>query len=366
MNDIGLFIARPVFLFHFNVALFLQGACSQHHTDNLNMSYNKNDTQGNLKEELARELEERSKPEIALELSVVLFVGATGLVGNFLTFVVICKVPSLRTMSNYYVASLSLTEVLLCASILALLPAVVLNGRWVFSDETCQFQGFVTTMLATASIYAMMLVAINRYFIMVKSNLHRRYFTKRKVLISIVFSWILGGNFPISYVCQGRRFEFHPGKGICVYDVSKLQLTDALLTGLFNLQIPYIIISLCYYKIYKKVKQHNVMLHQSAETTSLQISAKDIRITKILFAIVLAFTLCWSPFYVIDLLGVLYGPYFAPRPAYLLYSIMAGSSAAINPVLYGGFNREVRREITKLLVNILCYLAKRRKITPEV
>ena len=309
----------------------------------------------------------RSKAEIFTELLVLLLVGLTGLCGNFLICLVICKTSSLRTTSNYYIASLSAQEWLISLFTLVFVPEVVIKGKWTFNKSACHFQGFATAMLATGSIYAMTLIAINRYFIMVKSNCHRRHFTNRNVYSSIIFSWILACNFPLSYIVQGNSFDFHPGKAICIFDVTKLKLVHAIITGFVNVQLPYIIIFFCYFKIYRKVTQHNAQLKKhhkkGINRNTGQISTQDIRITKILFAIVLAFTFCWIPFLVIDLLGVFYGQFFAPRPVYVFYSIMAGSSAAVSPILYGAFNRELRREITKLLKSMMpCFLNRSAKV----
>ena len=323
------------------------------------------ESQLKLQAAMSTELATRSKAEIVIELVVVLLVGLTGLCGNSIICLVINKTTSLRTISNYYIASLSFLDLLISLCTLMFVPEVTIKGKWTFSEAACQTQGFATAMLATASIYTMTLIAINRYFIMVKSNLHRRHFTKRNVFISIVVSWILGCNFPLSYLLQGNKFDFHPGKAICIFDVSKLNLTHAILTGFFNLQFPYIVISFCYFKIYLQVKRHKAQLRKRLETgltRNTRISASDIRITKILFAIVLAFTFCWTPFFVIDLLGVFYGQFFAPRPVYVFYSIMAGSSAAVSPILYGALNRELRREITKLLKSVRCSFSWRTKV----
>lgn len=324
-----------------------------------------NETQMDLHKVLTIELATRSKAEIFAEFIAILLVGLTGLCGNFLICLIVCKTSALRTTSNYYIASLSVQDLLLSLCTLAFVPEVAIKGKWTFGDAACQFQGFATAMLATGSIYTMALIAINRYFIMVKSNFHRRHFTKRNVYISIIVSWILSCNFPLSYLLQGHRFDFHPGKAICIYDVSKLNLIHAIITGFLNLQLPYIIISLCYFKIYRQVVRHKAQLKKRLEpgvTKDTRISVNDIRITKILCSIVMAFTLCWTPFLVIDLLGVFYGQFFAPRPAYVFYSMMAGTSAAVSPILYGAFNKELRREITKYLKNMRCSLNRRARV----
>lgn len=323
-----------------------------------------NDSNVDLQAELALQLATRSGAVIGVEFTFLFLVCLTSVCGNFLIILAIAKTSSLRTTSNYYIASLSLQNLLLSVSFIAFVPAVAIQGRWTSGAAACQFFGFVTAMLATGSIYSMAFIAINRYFIMLKSSLHRKYFTKRNVAVSIVISWILSCNFPLSYSLQQNRFDFHPGKGICIFDVSKLTAIDAAFAGVFNIQLPYIVTSVCYFLIYRKVTKHQARLQKPLESgvaRNTHISAHDIRITKVLFSIVLAFTFCWIPFFVIDLLGVVYGQYFAPRSVYLFYSIMSGSSTSVSPILYGVLNRDVKKEITNFLKTFLC-LFKRRTV----
>lgn len=323
-----------------------------------------NETQMNLTAVFAAQLAAKSQAEVYIVLIALILLGAIAVIGNFLICLVIFKTASLRTMSNYYVASLSAFELIISLCMLVFLPDVLVTGKWTFGDVSCQFVGFITAMLATGSIYAMALIALNRYFFMVKSNLHRKYFTKRNVYVSIAASWILAANFPASYVIQGNRFEFHPGKMFCIFNVDEINLIHAFLTGFFNIQFPYIIICFCYFKIYQKVKQHNAQLKRPGTelASGNRISARDIRITKILFAMVFSYTISWTPFYVIDLMGVFCGQYFAPRLVYVFYSFVVGSTAAVSPVLYGAFNRELRSEIVKLFQTLRCSLLGRAKV----
>lgn len=77
---------------------------------------------------------------------------------------------------------------------------------------------------------------------------------------------------------------------------------------------------------------------------------------------VFAYTVSWTPFYVIDLIGLFCGQYFAPRLVYVFYSIVVGSTAAVSPVLYGAFNRELRTEIIRLFKTLRCTLLRRAKV----
>ena len=86
------------------------------------------------------------------------------------------------------------------------------------------------------------------------------------------------------------------------------------------------------------------------------LKAKEVKITKMMFAIVLAFTLIWIPLFCIVLLtritlGTL------PRDVVMLVSYGVNFSSLINPVLYAVVNRSYRKEFKLILWNIIFYFS---------
>lgn len=348
-------------------AFFLTGTITEkylqryvHHKRVINMNFTTIDEKQ--RSLLALQLAERSTTTIVLETVTTLVLGLVGIVGNSLVCTAVYRNTRLQTKSNYYVASLAVLDMLQTVfGVVLVLPVLVL-GRWSFSDMVCQLEGGVTIVLATASIYTMMLIAINRYFIMLRTNLYRKYFTKKMILVSIPVSWVIACNFAVSYSSQGFRYAFHPGKGICVFDVSYIPVTYGLLVGFFNVLLPFQIVSVCYLRIYFEVRKHKARVIDSSQSgqQDRRISPHDIKITKTLFVTVCAFAVCWLPFFIIDMIGLWYGPHALPRQLYMFYSFMAGGSSIVNPVIYGLMNRDFRREFGKTLHGLRC-----RKSSPR-
>ena len=75
-----------------------------------------------------------------------------------------------------FVASLAVSDLLLGVFIVGPLgiPTLV-TSHWPFNDTICQFQGFITITLVVASIQTMVLMAMNRYFRIVKSTKYCHY-----------------------------------------------------------------------------------------------------------------------------------------------------------------------------------------------
>ena len=107
-------------------------------------------------------------------------------VGNLLTLLVVILNPRMRTIPNMFVTSLAVSD--LSFDVFMVCPLgvpVSLLPQWPFDHTTCQYQGYITIALSVASIHTMALMAVNRYFRIVKPSKYRSYFTKKKAMVMI-------------------------------------------------------------------------------------------------------------------------------------------------------------------------------------
>ncbi|EDO36736.1 predicted protein [Nematostella vectensis] len=80
------------------------------------------------------------------------------------------------------------------------------------------------------------------------------------------------------------------------------------------------------------------------------ISVQEINITRTLFSIVVAFLVCWTPAFVIDIIDVYQLRWSLGRRAYVSYTFLVATSSTVNPILYGIMNPAFRKEYLKCLV----------------
>ena len=151
--------------------------------------------------EILREFQSRSKAKAILILGGYVLILLLLFVGNSLTLLVMLLNQRMRTIPNMFVASLAVSDLLLglCSSVPFGIPALV-TSHWLFNDTACQFQGYVSIMLVVASIQTLVLMAVNRYYRIVKPAKYQRYFTKKKTLIMILVSWFSSFCAPLPHV----------------------------------------------------------------------------------------------------------------------------------------------------------------------
>ena len=316
----------------------------------LALSYKMSDTVER-KKSIEEALKNREAWLIAVEFSAASVVVTVALIGNMLLCAAIYRSRALRTIQNYYIVALAISDSLL--TLLCVTPSLValILGRWPFGDKICQIQGSLTYYLASFSLVNMTFIALNRYIKMVRSvNIYQRIYTKNNILLSIAACAIFSGVFIIPYVWQ--TFCFHPGILACFACKGEDAKEQALLLGPYSviIAVSYPVMIFCYYKVFRKIRAHFAQIADSTLHEDIQKSiAEEIKITKILFAVLIAFLICWTPAFTIEFLDTLQGEYTLKRQVYLILSFTGAANAAINPLIYGLTQKRFRQAYKKIL-----------------
>ena len=234
----------------------------------------------------------------------------------------------MRTIPNMFVASLALSDLLI--GVLGAGPSalpVLVTSSDPFNDTFCQFQGYIAITLAVASIHTLVLMAVNRYYRIVKPAKYRRYFTKKKTTIMV----------------------FHSFKLFCVPKI----IAVPGISGTVCLGISCAIILYCYFRIFKTVRHHNNNFRLPGNPVNT-INVEEVKVERTLFITVLFFILCWAPIMVIDLVDTIHERWIFPREAYVAYSFLAVFCSALNPLIYCVLNKSFRKDYLKVLCCRCC------------
>lgn len=310
---------------------------------------------------LQRSLSSRTTAVIVIETFCDTFISVVALLGNSTVLFILYKNRALRTIPNYFVAALAVSDVAFSILITPWSITVLVLGYWPFGFAACQFQGFMSIFLACFSLISLTITAVNRYFGIVRNNLHRKYFTASKTRWYIFVAFVLGVLAASPSLMAGYVYEFQPGKYFC-YQHQVLWLTMYLM--IIFVGIPTTVIVICYFKVFLAIRKHqnNLMKnYRKRNPGEGRITVEDIKVTKTLFGTVVGFLLCWMPVFCIELTDLIRGGSTLPRQLYVMFTMCGLSSSAINPIIYGVMNRTFRRAYKNLF---LCRKARRKSIRP--
>jgi len=297
-------------------------------------------------------LENRETWMIAAESAGAFAIFFLALIGNVILSLALYRCRALRRkIQNYYIIALTMSDLLLTVLCLPMGLAVVMLGRWPFGDTLCQIQGILTYFFACFSLLTLTLIAINRYVKMIQSVIvYQKAYTRNYVLSSIMACAVFSGAFVIPFVSQ--KFCYHPGKLACFVCKSLNKKEQALLLGPYSVLIAmtYPVLAFCYFKVFRKVHSHFAQIAASSlQEDNAKSFAEEVQITKILFAVLIAFVICWSPAFTIEFLDTLKGEYSLPRQVYLIMPFAGAASSAINPVIYGVMQKRFRDAYKRIL-----------------
>ena len=296
-------------------------------------------------------LENRELWLVIIESTLGSAIILSALIGNIVLCLSIYRFRSLRKIQNYYVVALAASDFLLNLLCAPLGLVVLFLERWPFGDAVCQIEGALAYFFVCFSLLNVTLIALNRYVKMVRSaDIYQRIYTKNNVLLSIAVSAVFSGIFVIPFAIQ--RFSFHPGQLACFPCKSKDKDKQAIILSRYSvlIAVTYLLMAFCYYKVFRKVRAHFGRVADSTlQAHAMKLFSEEVKRTKILFAILIAFVICWTPIFAIEFLDTLQGEYRLHRQVYLILPFAGATSSAVNPVIYGLTQKRFRVAYKKVL-----------------
>lgn len=114
---------------------------------------------------------------------------------------------------------------------------------------------------------------------------------------------------------------------------------------------PFTVAIVCYFKVSEAIRQHNLDIAPGLQLgrSWYHITIHEIKISKSLFVVVLAFILCWIPAWAVAIVFRFRLLEAIPRGVQLFCSLSVYTSSAVNPFIYSGMNRSFRQEFKKIL-----------------
>ena len=304
---------------------------------------------------LSEQLALRTEALVWTETFLLAVINVAAFFGNLRTCYAVYRNQRLRTLPNMFVIALGVSDILMSIFCMPFSVVTLFRGRWMFGETFCRFDGFGALTFALASLQTMGLIAVSRYFCIVKPEKYAVLFKKQRALLYIAVVWCVAlvGSVP-PFFMKNAGFEFQPGKAMCLYTFER-SIPYAIFLGLVYIGAPLTVIKICYAKVFYSVSRSNRVFSLENNLHQLRANVEEAKVTKTLAAVVVGYACCWLPIGVIDYIDVAQGKPTFPRQAYLTYGILIYLSSTINPFIYGGTNKQFRREFKAILSQILYF-----------
>ena len=300
-------------------------------------------------ESLSLELPKRSDHLLWTETVLFALINLAAFFGNLSVCFAVYRNQRLRTLTNMFVVALAVSDILISMCSMPFSVATLFRGRWIFDVNLCRFQGFAMFTLALASLQTMGVIAVSRYFCVVRPGKFITLFNKQRIFMYIALVWLvalLGSVPPLLFEKGGYKFQ--PSKAMCMYPF-ETNIAYTIFIESVYISTPLTLITICYAKVFFTVARSNQMFSRENNPQQLRANVEESKVTKTLVAVMAGFAFCWLPICIMDYIDAARGEPTLPRQAYLAYGFLAYLSSTINPFIYGAMNRHFRQEYKAIL-----------------
>ena len=311
-----------------------------------------------MEESLSRKISERAGHLASIETVLFAVMNLVAFFGNLSVCYAVHRNQRLRTLANMFVVALAVSDILISVCSMPLSVATLMSGRWMFGANVCRFQGFAMFTFGLASLLTMGVIAVSRYFCVVKPAKYVSLFNKRRVLIYIAVVWCVAfvGSVP-PFLFEKGGYKFQPEKAMCMYTFETNIAYTSFIECVY-IATPLTLITVCYAKVFHTVSRSRRVFSTKSNPEQLRANVEKANVTKTLAAVMAGFAFCWLPVCVMDYIDAARGEPTLPRQAYLTYGFLVYLSSTINPFIYGATNRHFRREYKDIFGNLRALISK--------
>ncbi|KAF7490887.1 Dopamine receptor 4 [Sarcoptes scabiei] len=191
-------------------------------------------------------------PGLAFLLSIICVIVVFG---NGLTMLSICKERYLRTVTNYFVASLAFADCLVGAIVMPFsIVHEVMNKWWIFGQDWCDLWHSFDVLASTASILNLCVISLDRYWAITNPITYPSKMTSRKAFIFIIGLWLCSAliSFPAIVWWRAVQKPVEPFRCTFTDDVGYL-----VFSSIISFYGPLTIMVFTYYRIYVVASEQN-------------------------------------------------------------------------------------------------------------
>ncbi|XP_064577629.1 G-protein coupled receptor 161 isoform X3 [Zonotrichia leucophrys gambelii] len=292
--------------------------------------------------------------------------------GNLVIVVTLYRKSYLLTLSNKFVFSLTLSNFLLSVLVLPFVVTSSIRREWIFGVVWCNFSALLYMLISSASMLTLGLIAIDRYYAVLYPMVYPMKITGNRAVVALVYVWLhsLIGCLPPLF--GWSSLEFDQFKWMCVAAWHK-EVAYTAFWQIWCALLPFVVMMICYGFIFRVARikarkihcgsvviveedsQRNGRKNSSTSTSSsgsrrnafqgVVYSANQCKAFITILVVIGAFIITWGPYMVVITSEALWGKNSISPALETLATWLSFSSAICHPLIYGLWNKTVRKEL---------------------
>lgn len=313
-----------------------------------------------------------TKPEFILNSVFLVLIMLATLFGNALVITAVYLFHRLRRMTNFFIISLAVSDLLVALGHLPLrIDQSVHNNNWCFDKTpndvtTCAYWIVMDTVFSCASICNLVVISIDRFLAITKPFEYQNRMTKRVGFSLIAFVWLYAMLWGVLSLVDWTRdpnstrehifvdFNTRTNERKCGKN-DKVYYTSAMAVAFF---LPLLIVIVTYSCVFRVAFTQAKAVALLDPNKGKKHILRELKATKTIAVVIGVFIVCWLPSFILMVLSLWCKQCFTPfvtnkdlslAVRIIFVFVLPVMNSSLNPVIYTVFNQEFRMAFSRML-----------------
>lgn len=276
---------------------------------------------------------------------IYLLVCAIGLSGNTLVIYVVLRYAKMKTVTNIYILNLAVADVLFMLGLPFLATQNAISD-WPFGTFLCRLVTAFDGINQFTSIFCLTIMSLDRYLAVVHPIKSTKWRQPRIAKLISVAVWTFSFLVVLPMIIFADVQEtFHICNMSWPDPVPIWSAIFIIYTSVLGFFGPLLVICLCYLLIVIKVKSSGIKVGSTRRRRS------ERKVTRMVVIIVAVFVFCWLPFYILNIVNLIFilpeEPIF--MGVFLFVIVLSYANSCANPILYAFLSNNFKQSFQKAL-----------------